>query len=94
MRNRKNLTQHQEKGLIKYLPPGTDLNKFGHQIAHGLLRNNTSWLHLNLAAIYWRVRGDAYNALECGRRAIVTAPRYYFFIVLRFKFPAKTNLIS
>ncbi|XP_057331405.1 tetratricopeptide repeat protein 17 isoform X2 [Microplitis mediator] len=77
MRNRKNLTQHQEKGLIKYLPPGTDLNKFGHQIAHGLKRNNTSWLHLNLAAIYWRVKGDAYNALECARRAIVTAPREY-----------------
>ncbi|XP_033211674.1 tetratricopeptide repeat protein 17 isoform X2 [Belonocnema kinseyi] len=77
MRNRANLTQHQEKGLIKYLPPGTDLNKFGNQIAHGLLRNNTSWLHLNLAAIYWRVRGDSYNALECGRRAIVTAPRQF-----------------
>ncbi|XP_024944685.1 tetratricopeptide repeat protein 17 isoform X3 [Cephus cinctus] len=77
MRNRKNLTQHQEKGLIKYLPPGTDLNMFGHQIAHGLLRNNTSWLHLNLAAIYWRVQGDSYNALECGRRAIVTAPMRY-----------------
>ncbi|KAK0083957.1 hypothetical protein PV326_006462 [Microctonus aethiopoides] len=77
MRNRKNLTQHQEKGLIKYLPPGTDLNKFGHQIAHGLERNSSSWLHLNLAAIYWRVRGDAYNALECARRSIVTAPREF-----------------
>ncbi|CAG5102000.1 Similar to ttc17: Tetratricopeptide repeat protein 17 (Danio rerio) [Cotesia congregata] len=77
MRNRKNLSQHQEKGLIKYLPPGTDLNKFGHQIAHGLKRNSTSWLHLNLAAIYWRVKGDAFNALECARRAIVTAPRQY-----------------
>ncbi|XP_015120948.1 tetratricopeptide repeat protein 17 isoform X2 [Diachasma alloeum] len=77
MRNRKNLSQHQEKGLIKYLPEGTDLNKFGHQIAHGLLRNSTSWLHLNLAAIYWRVRGDAYNALECARRSIVTAPREF-----------------
>ncbi|XP_011306782.1 tetratricopeptide repeat protein 17 [Fopius arisanus] len=77
MRNRKNLSQHQEKGLIKYLPEGTDLNKFGHQVAHGLLKNSTSWLHLNLAAIYWRVRGDAYNALECARRSIVTAPREF-----------------
>ncbi|XP_063991884.1 tetratricopeptide repeat protein 17 isoform X2 [Diachasmimorpha longicaudata] len=75
MRHRKNLSQPQEKGLIKYLPKGTDLNKFGHQIAHGLLRNSTSWLHFNLAAIYWRARGDAYNALECARRSIVTAPR-------------------
>ncbi|XP_063991883.1 tetratricopeptide repeat protein 17 isoform X1 [Diachasmimorpha longicaudata] len=77
MRHRKNLSQPQEKGLIKYLPKGTDLNKFGHQIAHGLLRNSTSWLHFNLAAIYWRARGDAYNALECARRSIVTAPREF-----------------
>ncbi|XP_046477083.1 tetratricopeptide repeat protein 17 isoform X2 [Neodiprion pinetum] len=82
MRNRKNLTQQQEKGLIKYLPPGTDLNKFGHQVAYGLIRNSSSWLHFNLAAIYWRVRGDSYNALECGRRAIVTAPRRYRDIAL------------
>ncbi|XP_048514403.1 tetratricopeptide repeat protein 17 isoform X2 [Athalia rosae] len=82
MRNRKNLTQQQEKGLIKHLPPGTDLNKFGHQVAYGLMRNSTSWLHFNLAAIYWRVRGDSYNALECGRRAIVTAPRRYRDIAL------------
>lgn len=75
MRNRKNLVQHQEKSLIKVLPENMDLSAVGAKIAHGLSVNNTSWLHLNLASIYWRIRGDAYNALECGRRAIVTAPR-------------------
>ncbi|XP_043289555.1 tetratricopeptide repeat protein 17 isoform X2 [Venturia canescens] len=76
MQNRKDLAQPQEKDLIKYLPQGTDLRTFGHRIAHGLMRNSTSWLYLNLAAIYWRINGDTYNALECARRAIVTSPRH------------------
>lgn len=75
MQNRKNLTQHEELGLLKYLPPGTNLNQFGHQLAYSLSRNKTSWIYLNLASIYWRIKGDAYNALECSRRAIVCAPR-------------------
>lgn len=75
MQNRKNLTQHEELSLMKYLPLNTDLNKFGHQLAYSLSRNSTSWMYLNLASIYWRIRGNAYNALECSRRAIVRAPR-------------------
>ncbi|KYM81213.1 Tetratricopeptide repeat protein 17 [Atta colombica] len=77
MQNRKNLTQHEELSLMKYLPLNTDLNQFGHQLAYSLSRNNTSWIYLNLASIYWRIRGDAYNALECSRRAIVCASRQY-----------------
>ncbi|XP_011868163.1 PREDICTED: tetratricopeptide repeat protein 17 isoform X2 [Vollenhovia emeryi] len=77
MQNRKNLTQREELDLMKYLPLNTDLNQFGHQLAYSLSRNSTSWIYLNLASIYWRIRGDAYNALECSRRAIVCAPRQY-----------------
>ncbi|KYN15443.1 Tetratricopeptide repeat protein 17 [Trachymyrmex cornetzi] len=77
MQNRKNLTQHEELSLMKYLPLNTDLNQFGHRLAYSLSRNNTSWIYLNLASIYWRIRGDAYNALECSRRAIVCASRQY-----------------
>lgn len=75
MQNRKNLTQHEELGLMKYLSLCNDLNQFGHQLAYSLSRNKTSWIYLNLAAIYWRIKGNAYNALECSRRAIVSAPR-------------------
>ncbi|KAL6265599.1 hypothetical protein P5V15_002393 [Pogonomyrmex californicus] len=77
MQNRKNLTQYEELDLMKYLPLNTDLNQFGHQLAYSLSRNNTSWVYLNLASIYWRIKGNAYNALECSRRAIVCAPRQY-----------------
>lgn len=75
MQNRKNLTHKEELGLIKYLQLDTDLNQFGHQLAYSLSRNKTSWIYLNLASIYWRIKGNAYNALECSRRAIVCAPR-------------------
>ncbi|XP_070162882.1 tetratricopeptide repeat protein 17-like isoform X1 [Polyergus mexicanus] len=77
MQNRKNLTQYEELDLMKYLPPNSDLNEFGHQLAYSLSRNKTSWVYLNLASIYWRIKGNAYNALECSRRAIVCASRQY-----------------
>ncbi|XP_066589146.1 tetratricopeptide repeat protein 17 [Prorops nasuta] len=71
---KRNLTQYKEKGLMKYLPSDIDLKKFGHIIAEGLLRNETSWIYLNYAAIYWRIRGNPINALECSYRAILVAP--------------------
>lgn len=75
MQDRKELTLQQENGLMKFIPPNMNLSELGHIVAYGLMRNNTSWLHLNLASIFWRMKGDAYNALECARRAIVKAPR-------------------
>lgn len=75
MHSRKKLKQPQEKILMKLTPPNMDLNSLGHNLAQKLHHNKTSWLHLNLASIYWRIKGDSYNALECARRAIVKAPR-------------------
>ncbi|XP_014469374.1 PREDICTED: tetratricopeptide repeat protein 17 isoform X2 [Dinoponera quadriceps] len=77
MQNRQNLTQREEPSLMKYLPPNTDLYQFGDQLAHSLSRNRTSWIYLNLASLYWRIKGNAYNALECSRRAIERAPKQY-----------------
>ncbi|XP_014238216.1 tetratricopeptide repeat protein 17 [Trichogramma pretiosum] len=77
MRDRRELTQKPEKSLMKYIPPFMELEDLGSKIAHGLKQNKTSWLHLNLASIYWRIKGDAYNAIECARRAVVKAPRLY-----------------
>jgi len=52
-----------------------DMALFGHQVTAGLEKNSTSWLHHNLASIYWRIRGDAPNAVECARKAVHFAPR-------------------
>ncbi|KAJ8678526.1 hypothetical protein QAD02_014313 [Eretmocerus hayati] len=82
MQDREYLTQLQETALLKIIPPNMELDLFGHKIAHELLYNKTSWVHLNLASIYWRIKGNAYNALECSRRAIVKAPRQYRDIAL------------
>lgn len=78
MVNRVNLSIYPEVALEQWLQPGTTVATFGHQVALGLVRNSTSWLHYNLGAIYWRIKGDAHKAVECGRRAVHFAPRYIF----------------
>lgn len=86
MRNRKKLIQQPEKSLIKLFPANMELSMVGHNIAQSLRRNNTSWLHLNLASIYWRIKGDAFNAIECARRAVAKAPMYDQTFLLNFLF--------
>uniref|UniRef100_A0A1B6GM84 Tetratricopeptide repeat protein 17 n=1 Tax=Cuerna arida TaxID=1464854 RepID=A0A1B6GM84_9HEMI len=49
----------------------------GPHIAAGLGRNHSSWFLHNLAALYWRSRGDAGRALQCVKRAVHLAPRQY-----------------
>lgn len=72
---RKNVSSHPEKGLENLMPVST-VQQFGHEIAIGLSKNRTSWLFYNLGIIYWRIKGDAPQALECGRRAVHYAPRW------------------
>ncbi|XP_013405857.1 uncharacterized protein LOC106170523, partial [Lingula anatina] len=47
----------------------------GTRIAHALKKNGTSWVLGNLAALYWRVEGNAKHAVNCLRMALNTAPR-------------------
>lgn len=56
--------------------PVSTVQQFGHEIALGLSENSTSWLFYNLGILYWRMKGDAPQAIECGRRAVYYAPRY------------------
>jgi hypothetical protein len=72
---RGNLSSSPELGLAAAVLGDRDVAQFGHQVALGLQRNSTSWLHHNLASIYWRIRGDAPNAVECARKAVHFAPR-------------------
>lgn len=49
--------------------------QFGRWLAGFLKKNSSSWLHYNMASLYWRVRGNAPKAIECSRRAVYYAPR-------------------
>ena len=73
---RTNLTSSPELSLVASVLGDRDIAQFGRQVAVGLQRNSTSWLHHNLASVYWRIRGDAPNAIECARKAVHFAPRY------------------
>lgn len=46
----------------------------GTRIAHALKKNMTSWVLTNVAALYWRVEGDAKRAIQCLRLSLTTAP--------------------
>ncbi|XP_023223356.1 tetratricopeptide repeat protein 17-like [Centruroides sculpturatus] len=51
-----------------------------HAFEH--LMNHTSWILFNMAAYYWRVHGDADNAIECVRRALHFSPREHKDVAL------------
>lgn len=48
--------------------------EMGARIALGLERNDSSWGLYNLAAVYWRVRGRASDAIDCLRCALSVSP--------------------
>lgn len=75
MRNRANMTSEPQKNLERFMPMAS-VEQFGHEITAGLSKNGSSWLHYNLASLYWRIKGDAPKAIECIRRAIYFSPRY------------------
>ncbi|XP_013140696.1 PREDICTED: tetratricopeptide repeat protein 17 isoform X3 [Papilio polytes] len=77
MIQRDNLTIPEEVRLPEKLAPIMTLDQFGNWVTHILKKNNTSWLHYNLASMYWRLRGKAPKAIECSRRAIHYAPREF-----------------
>ena len=39
------------------------------------LQNRTSWVLYNMATFYWRIKGEAGQAIECARRALHFSPR-------------------
>lgn len=76
MINREHLNATPEFALPELFSPIMTVDQFGHWLADVLRKNSSSWLHYNLAAIYWRVKGNVPKALECSRRAVHYAPRY------------------
>ena len=47
------------------------IDEVGERTRLALLKNSTSWVSLNIAALYWRVEGNATQAIECLRRAFL-----------------------
>nr|KAG5699222.1 hypothetical protein BaRGS_012743 [Batillaria attramentaria] len=62
---------------VQPIPPDcqevTDLDFSIHAFEH--LENKTSWVLYNMAAFYWRIKGEPFEAIECIRRALHHSPR-------------------
>ncbi|XP_076351194.1 tetratricopeptide repeat protein 17-like [Tachypleus tridentatus] len=82
VRDRRNLNMSAEEGLLQTVSSGVDIEEFGTAINEAMKRNKTSWMLFNLATYYWREKGDAYNAIECLRRALHFSPREHKDIAL------------
>ncbi|VDK87885.1 unnamed protein product, partial [Litomosoides sigmodontis] len=59
-----------EASLQKLLPPNYSTAEFGSHVAQALKTKPTNDSFLRLAALYWRIKGDAPKAMECFRRAL------------------------
>ncbi|KAI9552770.1 hypothetical protein GHT06_020650 [Daphnia sinensis] len=75
LQNRFGLTMEPEASLEKLIPANMDLKSFANWVAFSLQRNSTSWLSFNLATLYYRIVGNAVQALECSRRALLFSPK-------------------
>lgn len=82
MIHRENLTANSELSLPEQISAIMTFEQFGHWAATALRKNSSSWLHYNMASLYWRIKGNAPKALECSRRAVHYAPRIYKDIAL------------
>ena len=60
------------------------LSEFGHSVYKYLSKEKQSWNAYNLAALYWRMKGEPYEAIECARRGFyvgATAESHYVSLV-------------
>ncbi|KAL3267073.1 hypothetical protein HHI36_011213 [Cryptolaemus montrouzieri] len=72
MRNHENISLVPDPNLEKSLR-GSSVKFFGHEITTALEKNTTSWVHYNLASLYWRINNNGSKALDCSRRAVYFA---------------------
>ncbi|GIX97906.1 tetratricopeptide repeat protein 17 [Caerostris darwini] len=77
VRDRHNLTMTPEMGLQHAVTTVEDIDLYGHLVHEFLQKNRTSWILFNMAAYYWRIQGNATNAIECVRRALHYSPREF-----------------
>ena len=72
IRERRELVMGEEAGLMPVmLEDGRiRLSQYGHSVYFELSRGRRSWNSYNLAALYWRMKGNAFESIECLRRAL------------------------
>lgn len=51
--------------------------QFAQMLVTGMIRHPTTWQYYALASYYWRLQGEATEAVECARRALHLSPRKY-----------------
>ncbi|CAL1533702.1 unnamed protein product [Lymnaea stagnalis] len=75
MKARHNLSGTPELGLKNAITHKENVDDYGHLVYEALNKNKTSWILYNMAAFYWRIKGNPYQAVECIRRALHHSPR-------------------
>ncbi|XP_059157800.1 tetratricopeptide repeat protein 17-like isoform X2 [Physella acuta] len=75
MKSRHNLSGTPELGLKNAITHKENVDDYGHLVYEALNKNKTSWILYNMAAFYWRIKGNPFQAVECIRRALHHSPR-------------------
>ncbi|XP_067656212.1 tetratricopeptide repeat protein 17-like isoform X3 [Haliotis asinina] len=75
LKDRQNLSGTPELGLKNAITHRENVDDYGHLVYEALQKNKTSWVLYNMAAFYWRIKGDPYHSIECVRRALHYSPR-------------------
>lgn len=78
-----NISLIPDETLERLMPPNwPSVEHFGHQIHQELVKNSSSWVHYNLGALFWRIKGEGQKAIECSKQALFFAPQNFRDIVL------------
>ena len=70
------LTYNNLLDLTDFVPVLCVINKLHITVKYVYFQNKTSWVLYNMAAFYWRIKGDPYHVIECARRALHFSPKY------------------
>ncbi|RNA02773.1 tetratricopeptide repeat 17-like [Brachionus plicatilis] len=76
IQSKENITMLPEADLLKNILIEPE-DFYGHTIHVALLTNSSSWVYLSMAADYFRIKGDYFNAVKCFQRSIYYAPRHH-----------------
>ncbi|XP_048779550.1 tetratricopeptide repeat protein 17-like isoform X2 [Ostrea edulis] len=82
MKDRLSLSGTPELGLKNAITYHDSVDEYGHRVFEALKKNTTSWVLYNMAAFFWRIKGDPYMTIECLRRALHYSPRMHKDVAL------------
>ncbi|ELU07397.1 hypothetical protein CAPTEDRAFT_113465 [Capitella teleta] len=82
LKARSNLSGSPELGLKNAITHRDSVEDYGHLVHEAMHKNKTSWVLYNMAAFYWRIKGQPTKAVECLRRALHYSPRLHKDVAL------------